>query len=108
MGSNADPESWDCDCYEEAHSVCERVEVEHTDLECLRAHYCNFPNVCQAWKDQFCNANLDQLRDALLAEANSGSLTQIRQQQMTSRANATSHKKMQRSWDSTTSSKNCF
>merc|ERR1712039_17287 len=69
--SNADPESWECDCYEEAHEACDRVEVEHTDLECLRAHYCNFPDVCQTWKDQFCTAALDALRSALLGGASS-------------------------------------
>merc|ERR1712046_80982 len=44
--TSADPESWECDCYAEAHEACSRVDVDNTDVECMRAHYCNFDQVC--------------------------------------------------------------
>eukprot|EP00747_Dinoflagellata_sp_TGD_P149960 gnl/TRDRNA2_/TRDRNA2_177067_c0_seq23.p1 gnl/TRDRNA2_/TRDRNA2_177067_c0~~gnl/TRDRNA2_/TRDRNA2_177067_c0_seq23.p1 ORF type:complete len:693 (-),score=81.90 gnl/TRDRNA2_/TRDRNA2_177067_c0_seq23:93-1952(-) len=61
---NEDPESWDCDCYEEMLQRCQAVDTknlpkgDYTEDLCLRAHFCIFPRVCAAWKAASCRSPL--------------------------------------------------
>eukprot|EP00747_Dinoflagellata_sp_TGD_P186119 gnl/TRDRNA2_/TRDRNA2_42999_c0_seq1.p1 gnl/TRDRNA2_/TRDRNA2_42999_c0~~gnl/TRDRNA2_/TRDRNA2_42999_c0_seq1.p1 ORF type:complete len:655 (-),score=77.11 gnl/TRDRNA2_/TRDRNA2_42999_c0_seq1:124-2088(-) len=55
----ADPESWDCDCFEEMNKRCQDITERHavdgfTVPKCLRALFCVDPKVCNDWKKLFC------------------------------------------------------
>ena len=58
----ADPESWDCDCYDEMVRRCSEIISKH-DLTgfsmatCLRAEMCNNPLVCEDWKASVCKTD---------------------------------------------------
>merc|ERR1719502_1098354 len=60
-----DPESWECDCYEEGKEACSRTTIDVDENTCLRANYCEYPKVCEHWKDIYCTADLNDLREAL-------------------------------------------
>lgn len=51
-----DPESWACDCYEEAVARCSTIEdlPSYSLQSCLRASYCMHPSVCKSWLDAYC------------------------------------------------------
>eukprot|EP00747_Dinoflagellata_sp_TGD_P006871 gnl/TRDRNA2_/TRDRNA2_116500_c0_seq1.p1 gnl/TRDRNA2_/TRDRNA2_116500_c0~~gnl/TRDRNA2_/TRDRNA2_116500_c0_seq1.p1 ORF type:complete len:482 (-),score=40.32 gnl/TRDRNA2_/TRDRNA2_116500_c0_seq1:303-1592(-) len=70
----ADPESWDCDCFEEMHRLCKEIVSVHkvvgfSTTVCLRAQICSNPMVCGDWKATQCGTaavkNLQQILDDL-------------------------------------------
>merc|ERR1719343_785440 len=71
-----DPESWDCDCFEEIQKRCV-VAAPGTSggdalVQCFRASFCLHAHVCQEWKDTWCEST-SEFQDALqqLASATS-------------------------------------
>jgi hypothetical protein len=70
--ATTDPESWECDCYDEAMSLCSKMATrpEYTEKKCMRALYCNRGDVCSSWKQSACaDPQVQQLQQALLAES---------------------------------------
>eukprot|EP00747_Dinoflagellata_sp_TGD_P118861 gnl/TRDRNA2_/TRDRNA2_172907_c0_seq1.p1 gnl/TRDRNA2_/TRDRNA2_172907_c0~~gnl/TRDRNA2_/TRDRNA2_172907_c0_seq1.p1 ORF type:complete len:717 (-),score=105.75 gnl/TRDRNA2_/TRDRNA2_172907_c0_seq1:422-2572(-) len=72
---SADPESWDCDCFEEMHKRCKDKEDDHnvhgfSTAICLRAMFCENPKVCQNWKALFCNTERMQSIRQVIAGGN--------------------------------------
>eukprot|EP00747_Dinoflagellata_sp_TGD_P113263 gnl/TRDRNA2_/TRDRNA2_171665_c2_seq4.p1 gnl/TRDRNA2_/TRDRNA2_171665_c2~~gnl/TRDRNA2_/TRDRNA2_171665_c2_seq4.p1 ORF type:complete len:280 (-),score=44.26 gnl/TRDRNA2_/TRDRNA2_171665_c2_seq4:255-1094(-) len=70
----SDPESWDCDCFEEMHRRCEELGASQEfafggfgDL-CLRAQYCMSDNVCGHWNSKICDDPLIQQLQGLLQD----------------------------------------
>eukprot|EP00747_Dinoflagellata_sp_TGD_P083780 gnl/TRDRNA2_/TRDRNA2_162254_c0_seq1.p1 gnl/TRDRNA2_/TRDRNA2_162254_c0~~gnl/TRDRNA2_/TRDRNA2_162254_c0_seq1.p1 ORF type:complete len:164 (+),score=23.14 gnl/TRDRNA2_/TRDRNA2_162254_c0_seq1:645-1136(+) len=51
-----DPESWDCNCFEEMQEKCDRVAGTpgYTMEMCLAAQYCLHPNICNRWANVVC------------------------------------------------------
>eukprot|EP00747_Dinoflagellata_sp_TGD_P182435 gnl/TRDRNA2_/TRDRNA2_36685_c0_seq1.p1 gnl/TRDRNA2_/TRDRNA2_36685_c0~~gnl/TRDRNA2_/TRDRNA2_36685_c0_seq1.p1 ORF type:complete len:531 (-),score=61.95 gnl/TRDRNA2_/TRDRNA2_36685_c0_seq1:115-1707(-) len=66
-----DPESWDCDCYEEMLKRCKRADLTkfpkgyYTEKMCLRAHFCMNARVCSAWKAVACKGAVEHMQTAL-------------------------------------------
>merc|ERR1712157_388098 len=68
-----DPESWDCDCYEDMQERCHTLALKTTseDLDtfyalCFRAQFCIFDRVCQDWKHLWCSSELQELQEWLI------------------------------------------
>lgn len=71
-----DPESWQCDCFDEMLQRCERMVgvAGYTKTRCLQAQWCDHDFVCDFWKKSICSdSSMDILRSAL---KNSSSLLQ--------------------------------
>merc|ERR1712107_281348 len=61
-----DPESWNCDCWDNMHSRCqmiaggtkgfagERGLAPAFVADCIRAQFCLYPPVCASWLDVYC------------------------------------------------------
>merc|ERR1711870_30265 len=52
-----DPESWECDCYENMHKMCnairalESMHAEYSIEKCMRAILCDQNLTCPSWRD---------------------------------------------------------
>jgi hypothetical protein len=47
--SVSDPETWDCDCFENMKQTCGGV-----DQACFNRLMCSHPNICSSWKESNC------------------------------------------------------
>eukprot|EP00747_Dinoflagellata_sp_TGD_P083783 gnl/TRDRNA2_/TRDRNA2_162254_c0_seq4.p1 gnl/TRDRNA2_/TRDRNA2_162254_c0~~gnl/TRDRNA2_/TRDRNA2_162254_c0_seq4.p1 ORF type:complete len:163 (+),score=29.05 gnl/TRDRNA2_/TRDRNA2_162254_c0_seq4:645-1133(+) len=52
-----DPESWDCNCFEEMQERCALVAETpgYTIVNCLAAQYCMHEDICQSWASAVCS-----------------------------------------------------
>jgi len=72
-----DPESWDCDCYENFQRKCAGISETqgdtaiYTEAECLRAIFCSDHRVCSEWKARSCKASSIEALQGLLNQNSS-------------------------------------
>eukprot|EP00747_Dinoflagellata_sp_TGD_P203757 gnl/TRDRNA2_/TRDRNA2_77395_c0_seq1.p1 gnl/TRDRNA2_/TRDRNA2_77395_c0~~gnl/TRDRNA2_/TRDRNA2_77395_c0_seq1.p1 ORF type:complete len:220 (+),score=29.18 gnl/TRDRNA2_/TRDRNA2_77395_c0_seq1:78-662(+) len=52
-----DPLAWECDCYEEMHWRCKKINAVGSNFStCLRAQFCTHENICPGWASAVCGA----------------------------------------------------
>lgn len=79
--TTADPESWECDCYEDMLTRCNAIaaletsstggaglleEGDYKESRCIRALFCLHPRTCDSWKTSSCSTpKVVRMMDAL-------------------------------------------
>ena len=57
--ANDDPESWECECAGDLDAACPPTSTP--DLaHCYLEKMCNYPDICQSWKEAKCPTSLPQ------------------------------------------------
>jgi hypothetical protein len=82
-----DPESWECDCYDEMVNRCEKVghaadADDNLENVCIRAQFCLYPRVCASWKRRACMDTEVQGMMSRLEKDENASMLQTRQSQL--------------------------